>query len=304
MSTTNETNETNKALDAVLVRRMWQTLEPLHALHYYSPKMFEEFAALGYAVDERWPAYFAMRAAALGTASAELVTSTFYSFSPAMVARYVPRVWSIADPADVLAARLRAVDATLRSALGERVHAPEIAEAAALTRRVAETADTVGRPLAAAHAALPWADEPHLVLWQAITRLREHRGDGHIAALLAHRLDGVEALVSHSAAGAAPAEVFASRQWSADEWDAARGRLVARGWLNADGTATEAGRSGRDSVEALTDELAARPWESIGATEAARLADLILPAVLDTIGTGLLPMQSTLGIGMSYPHQG
>ncbi|MGW1988840.1 SCO6745 family protein [Embleya sp. NPDC001921] len=294
---------TNETLNPGLVRRMWQTLEPLHALNYYSPEMFKEAEALGYAVHERWPAYFAMRAAALGAASAELVTSTFYSFSPAMVARYVPRAWEIADPTAVLAARLRAADATLRATLGERLHAPEIAEAAALTREAAEAADTAGRPLAAAHAALPWASEPHLVLWQAITRLREHRGDGHIAALVTHRLDGVEALVSHSAAGAAPAEIFASRQWSAEEWDAARERLAARGWLAADGTATEAGRTGRDSVEALTDELAAQPWQAIGATRAAHLADLILPAVMDAIGTGLLPMQSTLGIGMTYPHQ-
>ncbi|WP_406279285.1 SCO6745 family protein [Embleya sp. NBC_00896] len=291
-------------LEPGLVRRMWQTLEPLHALNYYSPEMFKEAESLGYAVDERWPAYFAMRAAALGPASAELVAATFYSFSPAMIARYVPRAWEIATPAAVLDARLRAADATLRSALGARIEAPEIAEAAELAREVAESADTAGRPLAAAHAALPWADEPHLVLWQAITRLREHRGDGHIAALLTHGLDGTEALVSHSAAGAAPAEVFASRQWTEDEWNAARDRLTTRGWLAADGTGTADGIAGRNSLERLTDELAAQPWTTIGAERAAHLADIVLPAVMDAVGTGLLPMQTTLGIGMTYPHQG
>ncbi|MYV98316.1 hypothetical protein [Streptomyces sp. SID3343] len=282
---------------------MWQTLEPLHALNYYSPQMFEEAKALGYAVEERWPSYFAMRAAALGPVSAEVVAATFYSFSPAMVERYVPRAWEIADPGAVVAARLRSVDATLRSALDRRVDAPEIAEAAASARQVAESADTAGRPLAAAHQALPWADEPHVVLWQAITILREHRGDGHLASLLAHDLDGAEALVSHSAAGAAPAEVFASRGWTTDEWDAARDRLAARGWVNADGTATEAGIAGRGSVERLTDELAARPWATIGPERMARLAEIVLPAVMAAIGTGLLPMQTTLGIGMTYAHQ-
>jgi helix-turn-helix protein len=296
-------NTTSPTTDLGLVRRMWQTLEPLHALNYYSPQMFREAEVLGYAVDERWPAYFAMRAAPLGPASAELVTATFYSFSPAMVGRYVPRAWEIADPAAVVAARLRSADATLRAALGERVHAPEIAEAAALARQVAEAADTAGRPLAAAHQALAWADEPHLVLWQAITILREHRGDGHLAALLSHDLDGCEALVSHSAAGAAPAEVFTSRGWTPDAWDAARDRLATRGWVAADGTATEAGIAGRDAVERRTDELAARPWATIGPERTAHLADIVLPAVMDAIGTGLLPMQTTLGIGMTYAHQ-
>jgi hypothetical protein len=45
----------------------------------------------------------------------------------------------------------------------------------------------------------------------AINVLREHRGDGHIAALLAAGMDPCEALVSFAAIGAAPEEVFASR---------------------------------------------------------------------------------------------
>jgi len=290
------------APNLALVRRMWQTLEPLHALHYYAPEMAEHSAALGYAVDERWPSYFAMRAAPLGTASPALVTAVFHSFAPDMVARYVPAAWAVATPDAVSATRLRGVDASLRATLGARVDGPEIAEAAELARAVAESAETAGRPLAAAHAAQPWADEPHLVLWQAITRLREHRGDGHIAALLAHDLDGVEALVSHSAVGAAPAEVFASRGWTPEQWAAARERLAARGWIDADGVATAVGRAGRDAVEFLTDRLAARPWAAIGEDRAARLADLVLPAVMDVVGTGLLPMTSTLGIAMTYPH--
>jgi hypothetical protein len=51
----------------------------------------------------------------------------------------------------------------------------------------------------------PWPDEPHLVLWHAIAILREHRGDGHITALMTAGLDPCEALVSFAAIGAAPA---------------------------------------------------------------------------------------------------
>ncbi|MGA5642832.1 SCO6745 family protein [Streptomyces cinereoruber] len=277
---------------------MWHLLEPLHALLYYAPEAFEEAAALGYGTGERWPSYFAWRAAPLGAAGPVRVASAFYSFSPATVTRYVPAARPAADPADVLAARLRAVDRTHRAVLGEDAVAdPGLAEAAALARRAAEAAGTAGRPLAAANAALPWPDAPHLVLWQAATILREHRGDGHLAALLAAGLDPVESLVSFAAVGAAPEAVFASRGWSAAEWSAARERLTARGLVDADGTATDAGRALRAEVERRTDELAAAPWAALGPEDTDRLADLLGGPWLAAIGSGLLPAENTLGIG-------
>ncbi|MFJ3501535.1 MULTISPECIES: hypothetical protein [unclassified Streptomyces] len=277
---------------------MWHLLEPLHALLYYAPEAFDEAAALGYGTGERWPSYFAWRAAPLGAAGPVRVASAFYSFSPATVARYVPAAWTTADPADVLAARLRAVDRAYRAVLGEdAVAGPDLAEAAALARRAAEAAGCAGRPLAAANAELPWPDAPHLVLWQAATVLREHRGDGHLAALLAAGLDPVEALVSFAAVGAAPESVFASRGWSAAEWSAARDRLADRGLVAADGAATDAGRALRAGIERHTDELAAGPWAALGPEDTGRLADLLGGPWLAAIGSGLLPAENTLGIG-------
>ncbi|MFF8838409.1 hypothetical protein [Streptomyces sp. NPDC015130] len=279
---------------------MWHLLEPLHALLYYAPEAFDEAAALGYDTAERWPSYFAWRSAPLGAAAPAGVASAFYSFSPKMVARYVPDRPS-ATPADVLAARLRAVDRTYRAVLGEdTVKSPELAEAAALARRAAEAAGTAGRPLAAANAALPWPEAPHLVLWQAATVLREHRGDGHLAALLVAGLDPVEALVSFAAVGAAPEPVFASRGWSAAEWSAGRARLEARGLVAAGGApveVTDAGRALRAEVERRTDELAAAPWDTLGPDGTARLAELLGGPWLSAIGSGLLPAENTLGIG-------
>ncbi|MER8045327.1 hypothetical protein [Streptomyces sp. NPDC094032] len=277
---------------------MWHLLEPLHAVLYYAPEAFAEAAALGYDVDERWPSYFAWRAAPLGAAGSARVTSAFYSFAPGMVARYVPAAWDVAGPGDVLAARLRAVDLTYRAVLGDDVvEGPELAEAAALARRAAEAAGTAGRPLAAAVAGLPWPDAPHLVLWQAATILREHRGDGHLAALLAAGLDPAEALVSFAAVGAATEATFASRGWSDAEWAAARERLAARGLVGPDGTATEAGRALRAEVELRTDELAAAPWAALGQDATARLSELLGGPWLAVIGSGLLPAENTLGIG-------
>lgn len=288
--------------DLSTVRQLWQLVEPVHATLYYAPEAFEEAAALGYATDERWPSYFAYRAAPLGPAGPQLVNALFYSFRPQMVEHYATPAWWTAAPDRVLEARSAAVDRALRKLLGDRIGSPELREAADLTRRAAESADTAGRALAAANAALPWPDEPHMVLWQAATILREHRGDGHIAALLAHGIGPAESLVSHAAVGAAPENVFSSRQWTDEEWFAARERLTARGLVHTDGRATDEGLRVRTAVEKLTDELAAAPWDALTPGETARLAELLVPPVLDIVGTGLLPSQSTLGIGMKYDY--
>ncbi|MFE9457439.1 hypothetical protein [Streptomyces californicus] len=280
------------------VRQMWHLLEPLHAVLYYAPEAFEEAAALGYATEERWASYFAWRAAPLGAPDAREAVRAFHSFAPAMVDRHISAAWTTAAPEAVLAGRLRAVDRAYRALFGDRVESPEFAEAAALARRTAEAA-APGTPggLGAANSALPWPDAPHLVLWQAATVLREHRGDGHLAALAGAGLDPVESLVSFAAIGAAAPDVFVSRGWSPAEWDAARLRLRERGLLTADGTATEAGRELRAEVELRTDEQAAAPWRALGEAGRERLAELLGEPWAEVIGSGLLPMENTLGIG-------
>ncbi|KOG45263.1 hypothetical protein ADK75_31895 [Streptomyces virginiae] len=298
------------------IRKLWQLLEPVHAVVYFAPEAYEEAGALGYATDDRWPMYFAYRAAPLGPVAAGLVNALFHSFAPHMVEHYLAQSWHTAPPARVLAARAVAADRALHTLLGGRTASPELAEAARLARRAAGSVTTGGRPLAAANAALPWPSAPHAVLWHAATILREHRGDGHLAALQAHHLDPVESLVLQSGVGAAPAQWFESRQWSAGEWQAARGRLAARGLLtengdhggdgdggDGDGAATAAGLALRTEVEKLTDELASEPWSALTPQEADRLAELLLPPVLDIVAAGILPTRGTLGIGMKYDYE-
>ncbi|MFD6176070.1 MULTISPECIES: SCO6745 family protein [unclassified Isoptericola] len=282
-----------------LARQMWHALEPVHALFWYAPEVFAEAAGLGFAVDSRWPSYFAWRAAPLGAAGAQQVGAAFYSFSPRTTAEHVPAAWRVAEPERILEARLRGVDAMYRAVLGDRVvdGGGDLAEAAALAREAAGSVATAGRPLAAANADLPWPDEPHLALWHAIGILREHRGDGHVAALLTAGLDPVEALVSFAAIGAAPVEAFAGRGWTDDEWLAARDRLAARGLVDGAGEATAAGRELRDAVERTTDDLAAAPWLALGPQKAGRLAQLTGPLREANLRTGLYPRATTLGIG-------
>lgn len=285
------------AVEPARVRQLWHLLEPLHAVLYYAPEVFEEAAALGYDTKERWPSYFPLRAAPLGPAGAGRVASAFYSFSPRMVAEHIDSAWAVAGPDAVLAARLRGIDRAYRTILGDRVDGPQLAEAAALARRAAEAANTAGRPLAAANAALEWPEAPHLQLWQATTILREHRGDGHIAALLVAGLDPVESLVSFAAIGAASVERFASRGWSAAEWESARERLTARGLVDEKGGATDAGRDLRHRVEHQTDQLAGTPWQLLGARGTDRLVDLLGDFWVAVLSSGLLPSETTLGIG-------
>ncbi|QOV37858.1 hypothetical protein IM697_05435 [Streptomyces ferrugineus] len=280
------------------VRQLWHLLEPLHAVLYYAPEAFEEAAALGYATEQRWPSYFPYRAAPLGAVGPEQVASAFYSFSPRMVAEHIDPAWKSANPEAVLRARTRGIDRAYRAILGDRTDSPELAEAAALARRAAEAANTAGRPLAAANAALDWPRPPHLQLWHAATILREHRGDGHIAALLVAGLDPVESLVSFAAIGAASVERFESRGWSEEEWASARERLTARGLVDADdGKATEAGRELRRAVEEQTDQLAAAPWQSLTPAEVDRLVALLGEFWVAVLSSGLLPSETTLGIG-------
>ncbi|SOD63782.1 hypothetical protein SAMN06297387_112141 [Streptomyces zhaozhouensis] len=279
------------------VRQLWHLLEPPHAVLYFAPETAEELGALGYPAEDRWRAYFACRAAPLGPVGPGAIASAFYSFAPAMVRRHATDLWSTTDPAAVLAARLRVVDRVYRRLLGDRVESPELAEAAELVERAAAAAECAGRPLAAANAALPRPDAPHLRLWQAAAVLREHRGDGHLAALLVAELDPVESLVSFAAFGAAATEVFGSRGWSAAEWSAAEERLTARGLLAADGTATEEGRALRARIERETDTLAAGPWSTLSGAEEDRLVELLGEFWVVMLKSGLLPRENTLGIG-------
>ena len=175
-----------------------------------------------------------------------MVIATFFNFWPQLVRRSLTGVWDITTPERVLAARLDGADRALRRAFGPEIDAPELSEVAAIARTAALAASEQleGRPLFAGHAALPWPEPPHLVLWHAQSLLREFRGDGHVALLRAEGLSGVEALVVHGATGDVPAAVLqASRAWPQPDWDAAVERLRERGVVDADGQLTAEGRA-------------------------------------------------------------
>ena len=277
-------------LDPAAVRLAWRVTEPLHAMVYFVPEAHEHFAAAGAGGAA---GYFCSRSAPLGAVGPGPVTAMFYNFNPELVARVLPAAWERVTPAAVLAARLAAVDAALTRGLGKDVlDGPEVAEAAELARRAAESAAPWpdGRPLYAAHAELPWPTAPHLVLWHAQTLLREFRGDGHVAALLTAGVSGLEAMILHIASGEVD-ETFLrkTRGWHRPQWQAAVDGLRERGLIEGELPAlTEAGRDLRAGVEAATDRLGTAPYLVLGAEGCARLAELTRPLSRRIVKGGLL----------------
>ncbi|WP_217142327.1 hypothetical protein [Streptomyces sp. AC627_RSS907] len=281
---------TTAALDARAARRCHNALNSLHSTHYFSPDLGRELGALG--VTDPRAVNFAVRAAALGPVGAGAVTAAFYNYKHELVARHVPAVWETVTPQQALAARARAVDATLRRLLGEdALTSAEMSEAAGLALRAAEGCSRGARPLYSAHADLPVPEEAHLAFWHAATLLREHRGDGHLAVLMAADLDGLEALVTHTATGRgiAPKWVLSTRGWTREEWDAATDRLRDRGLLDDAGALTERGAALRDEVERETDRLDAAPYAHLGTQGVARLTELSTAFARTALGAGAFP---------------
>jgi hypothetical protein len=259
---------------------MWVRFETYHDVTYFTPESRAAADALG--CKGGWMGYFGMRAAPLGAVPPELVISAFYNFHPSMVRRALPDAWRIAEPMVFLAARLAGVDGALRRLLGaDVIGGPELAEAAELAARAAAAAPIAGRPLAAANSLVSTSDTPHLALWQATTVLRESRGDGHVATLVAADLAPCEALVLLGAEqGIDAAYLRAARRWSEQEWQEAVDRLADRGLLTADGTISDAGRELRAWVEDHTDQAASASWRALGQPACDRLADLMTPFAL------------------------
>ncbi len=199
-------------------RRMWQLLEPIHALVYFTPQARAALEAAG--LRGFWRGYFGGRATSLGAVGATPVVALSYGFAPSMVESALPAVWQLASPDQALAARVEGSGAALTALIGADATAdPDLIEAADLARRAASGAETGGRTPGAANAALDWPDQPLAALWQAAPVLREVRGDGHVAALLTAGLSGLGALVLRAASDLDRTVLQPACGWTDQEWD-------------------------------------------------------------------------------------
>jgi hypothetical protein len=268
-----------------MARRMFELVEPIGVIPYSADEPNQAMFALGFT--DYWDTYFAGRAAPLGLVPAEVVDALFYNFAPGEVARHIPKVWSTTTPEAAIAARRRGCVQALRTILGDDVGSPTFARAAELLLVAATSAPVEGRPMYAALRALPVPDEVVARLFHAASLLREHRGDGHIAALMVEGVGGLEAHVLLALDMGMPAHQFGRvHHLPAAQLVAVIEAMRDRGLIGDDGWLSEAGRAVKQRVEAVTDDLAARPYEGL---EPSELTELV--AALEPIAARLLAAQ-------------
>jgi hypothetical protein len=273
-----------------LARRLFELTEPIAVVTYLEPEATEAVMALGPL--NGWDAYFAGRAAPLGRdVPPTVVHALFYNFADGEVARHLPSVWAEVTPEAAIAARQEGSVASLRRLLGPMLAEPDvdtgIVRAADLLTRAGTSAATEGRALFAAVRTLPVPDAPLARLWHGANLLREHRGDGHVAALVAHGIGGTEAHVLHALSEGMRPEAFGRiGHLPRPQLAAVIEGLRARGLVGDDGRLTPAGRQAKADVEALTDRLAAPAYDALSGEEVDELVAILEPlvAVLEASG--------------------
>ncbi|MGP3769447.1 SCO6745 family protein [Streptomyces sp. SDT5-1] len=268
-------------------RRMFELLEPICLVTFFADECNEELAALGHPT--YWDGYFASRAAPLGRVPAEVVDAAFYSFAEGEVARHIPSAWETIPPEASLAARERGSAASLRRIVGpELAGSPGLARAADLTTKAAQGAPVAGRVMYAGMRALPVPDDPVARLWHSATVLREHRADGHIAALVGAGIGGTEShVLSALDMGIDPPESFGRIHHLPKERLAeVMAGLRGRGLVDAEGRFTEAGRATKQRIEDLTDELATAPYDALTPEELDELVAELEPITARLVAAG------------------
>jgi hypothetical protein len=294
-SSSTGSSSTAVPMDPDVSRRTWLTLEPFHAMIYFAPEAQEEYAAIGLdSAKNRAVGYFPARSAAMGAVSVDVVQATFFNFSRLAVEFGITGVWDKVTPQQVLDARNRGAQRALRRLCSDALDTPEVLEAVELGKQAVTGLHLEGRPLYAAHAGLAWPTEPGLALWHAVMLMREFRGDGHIAALVAEGFTGLDAAVTHVAQGGpwTKEALRDTRAYSPQEWDDCVADLVARGIMTPDEKLTSDGAAWRDRAERMTDQLALPLWQGIGADGADRLCALVRPLRDLVVAGGGFPLSS------------
>ena len=224
-------------------RRVWETLEPLHASVYFAPEPAEAFAKLG--LKGFWMGYVASRAAPMGPVGPAVVEATFAGFHPSLIRRALPDAWSLAPPEEIIETRLEAASRALIRLLDGPPSCGEV--------------EVVGDLL------LDRPEDPTGRVWHAATVFREHRGDGHVAALTAEGVNGCASHVLAVGRGVTDRSTQqGARRWSDEEWAVAVEGLHGRGLVNGDGSLTVHGQDLVVHIEAVTDRRSAEALEPLG----------------------------------------
>lgn len=271
-------------------RRLRDLAEPIAGSVYFAPEAFAAYQELG--LSDYAQGYFCSRGACLGRPSGEVVTAAFGVFNPAIVHPAVEGGWSKTDPETILDARQRGATQALWRMLGGVDPAPAVE----ILRRTMETQPAAGRPLFSGLRSLPFPEDPLAALWRACDLVREHRGDGHVAAWVGAGCDPVEiSLLTELFWGLELGTYIYTRGWTQDDIEAGIERLENKGYIS-DAQLTDDGRSYRRGIEAATDAMESGVVGALGA-DADELFTLLEPwtrAVLDAKGYPVDPA-ATMG---------
>ncbi|KJK43856.1 salK [Lentzea aerocolonigenes] len=267
-------------------RHFHDLLEPICLVTFFADECNEELAALGHG--NYWDGYFASRAAPLGRVPAEVVHAAFYNFGDGEAARHIPSAWEKIPPEESVAARERGSAASVRRIVGDLADSPGLVRAADLTTKAATSAPVAGRVMYAGMRTLPIPADPVARLWHSATMLREHRGDGHIAALVGAGIGGIEAhVLSALEMGIHPPESHGRiHHLPKKRLNAVMDGLRERGVVDAEGRFTEAGRELKQRIEDLTDELAVPPYEALSPAEQDELVAVLEPITAKLVAAG------------------
>lgn len=271
-----------------LARRMFELLEPICMVTFAADESNEEQAALGHRT--YWDGYFAGRAAPLGrVAGAGRARGVLQLRRRRGRAAHPERVGD--DPARGIARRAGAGQRGVPAADPRRRagrSSPGLVRAADLTTKAATSAPTAGRVMYAGMRTVAVPGDPVARLWHSATMLREHRGDGHIAALVGAGIGGTEShVLSALDMDIHPAESFGRIHHLPKERLAeVMAGLRKRGLVDAEGRFTDAGRETKYRIEALTDALAAPPYEALSPAELDELITELEPITARLVATG------------------
>ncbi|NNF53233.1 MAG: hypothetical protein HKN03_02205 [Acidimicrobiales bacterium] len=283
----------------MFARKMWSHLESIHAVTYFSGESIEAAKSAG--LRGFWMGYFGFRASPLGPVTPGVVEAVFANFEPGMVRRSIPDAWDFADPADLVIVRAQAAGAALRRL------SPPVEDVAMQVNEdleaVISCATSIARPLFAANRDIGHFDDPVQRLWQICTTLREHRGDGHVAALAASGIDGCEAhLLVAAERGWSPEVFFNNRGWSVTQQHDARTRLADRGLL-VGSKLTPRGTAVRSQVEATTDSHASEPFtQALPAVRQDHILNELSLISADIVRSETIPFPNP--IGLPNPSEG
>lgn len=252
-------------------RALATAIEPFSAQVYFSPECHAAYEALGFGPSPGkagevalpdGPAYFCSRGSLLGQVPGQVVAAAFGVFNPEVVVPAVTYGWTLTDAPTIERARTEGAMGQLRRILGDEPAG--LQRAVELFERAVEGLRPEGRGLFAGLLAQSMPDEPLGVAWRLADRLREYRGDSHIAAWTSAGYDATEiGLVTEAYWGLPLRTYIRTRAWTNDQLDAAEERLTSRGLLK-DATLTEDGRTQREAIEAATDAACERIVDNLG----------------------------------------